>query len=181
MLSKWNKISPYTLFGIYIPWMSYIAGEDESDQRASIIVDYLLPSVGFEIYLEWARNDFSPNINYIIRYPFHTQALSLGIKKQFELSSNLQLQILFELTHLECSQDYDRLIAWYSSFYSHHKITQGYTNKGQWLGAGIGTGGNSQYLGIRLLYQKGFIEFFIQRRYPDLDYTMYIDSRKNKI
>ena len=179
MLSKWNKISPYTLFGIYIPWMSYIAGEDESDQRASITLDYLIPNAGFEIYFEWARNDFSPNINYIIRYPFHTQALSLGMKKQFELSSNLQLQILFELTHLECSQDYDRLIAWYSSFYSHHKITQGYTNKGQWLGAGIGTGGNSQYLGIRLLYQKGFIEFFIQRRNPDLDYTMYIDSRKN--
>ena len=84
-----------------------------------------------------------------------------------------------ELTYLECSADYDRLINWSSTFYAHHEITQGYTNKGQWLGAGTGTGGNSQYLGVKVYNPKGFFNFFIQRRNPDLDYTMYIDAKKD--
>ena len=56
MLSKWNKISPYTLFEIYIPWMRSIAGKDESDQRASITLDYLIPNAGFEIYFLLVKN-----------------------------------------------------------------------------------------------------------------------------
>lgn len=86
--------------------------------------------------------------------------------------------IQLELTNLECSADYDRLIGWYTTFYSHTIITQGYTNKGQWLGAGIGTGGNSQYLGFTLYHNNGALTLFGQRRNPDLDYTMYIDSKK---
>jgi hypothetical protein len=71
--------------------------------------------------------------------------------------------------------DYDRLIGWSSTFYAHHIVTQGYTNQGQWLGTGIGTGGNSQYLGFKLYFLKGYGQFFIQRRNPDLDYSWYID------
>ena len=178
MLSKWNKISPYTLFEIYIPWMKSDAGEDESDQRASITIDYLIPKVGFEIYFEWARNDFSPDNQYIIRYPFHTQAVTFGLQKMFNIFNDFKMQVVLELSFMECSADYDRLINWCSTFYAHHKITQGYTNKGQWLGSGIGTGGNSQYFGLRFYLQKGFIDLFLQRRNPDLDYTMFIDSHK---
>ena len=86
---------------------------------------------------------------------------------------------MLELTYLECSADYDRLISWYSTFYAHHEIKQGYTNNGQWLGAGIGTGGNSQYFGLTVYYPRGSVLLFMQRRNPDLDYSMYIDSRAN--
>jgi hypothetical protein len=65
-----------------------------------------------------------------------------------------------------------------TTFYAHHLITQGHTNQGQWLGAGIGTGGNSQYLGFKLYFSRGYGSFFIQRRNPDLDYTWFIDSVK---
>jgi hypothetical protein len=74
--------------------------------------------------------------------------------------------------------DYDRLISWSSTFYAHHIITQGHTNQGQWLGAGIGTGGNSQYLGFKLYFPRGYGHLFLQRQNPDLDYTWYIDSKK---
>lgn len=181
MLSKWSDFSAYTLFDIFVPGLSTLTngGTDASDQRFSLTIDYILPKAGFEIYFEWARNDFSPNIDFLIRYPFHTQGWTLGVEKTFSLPKNNALAVLIECTGLECSADYDRLIGWYSTFYAHHKVTQGYTNKGQWLGAGIGTGGNSQYLGVKWLHQKGDLNFFIQRRNPDLDYTMYIDYRKN--
>ena len=181
MLSKWNNINAYSLFEIFIPSLGTSGGDDASDQRFSAILDYTLPQIGMELYLEWARNDFSPGLDFIIRYPFHTQGWTLGANKVFDLPLNMKFQLLVEITHLECSADYDRLISWYSTFYAHHKITQGYTNRGQWLGAGIGTGGNSQYLGCRLYYKRGSIDLFIQRKNPDLDYTMYIDSKKSGI
>ena len=62
---------------------------------------------------------------------------------------------------------------WSSTFYAHHKITQGYTNKGQWLGAGLGTGGNSQYLGIELFYPQGKSLIYVYRYNPDLDYVWF--------
>lgn len=174
MLSKWNKISPYTLFEIYIPWMKSDAGEDESDQRASITIDYLIPKVGFEIYFEWARNDFQTADGNFIRYPFHTQAWTVGSQKSFDLSDKIKGNFLIEVLYLECSHDYMTTYEWYSTFYAHHKITQGYTNKGQWLGSGIGTGGNSQFFGFELLYPRGKSTLSFQRINPDLDYIYYV-------
>lgn len=178
MLSKWNDINAYSLFRIYVPKMN--GGSDEADQRFSLTFDYIFPKIGFELYLEWARNDFSPNMDYIIRYPYHTQAWTFGAEKTFNFSKQYGLKILLELTYLENSADYDRLINWYTTFYCHGEITQGHTNRGQWLGAGIGTGGNSQYLGAEFFYPKGSLTLFVQRRNPDLDYTMYIASRDQK-
>ena len=178
MLSKWGNFSGYTLFEIFVPGLGTSGGGDSSDQRFSFTVDYVFPRVGFEVYLEWARNDFSPGMDFIIRYPFHTQGWTVGAQKAFDLPAGLQLQVMLEVTFLECSADYDRLINWASTFYAHHQVTQGYTNRGQWLGAGIGTGGNSQYFGFRLYHKRGSVDFFMQRRNPDLDYTMYIDSKR---
>ena len=179
MLSKWEEMNFDSIFILLLPFMDNSLGDDNSDQRASIIIDYLLPVAGINIYFEWARNDYSPNGNYIVRYPFHTQGYTLGIKKSLVFSSFLMGEILLEITGLECSQDYDRIIPRSSTFYAHHQITQGHTNFGQWLGAGIGTGGNSQYLGFKLYFPKGYGSIFIQRRNPDLDYTWFIDSKKN--
>lgn len=173
MLSKWNKISPYTLFEIYIPWMRSIAGKDESDQRASITLDYLIPNAGFEIYFEWARNDFQTEDGNFLRYPFHTQAWTVGGQKSFQITNQIFGKLLFEFSVLECSHDYMTTYPWFCTFYAHHKVTQGYTNKGQWLGAGIGTGGNSQYFGIQVFYPQGKSLIYVYRYNPDLDYVWF--------
>ncbi|MFA6937507.1 MAG: capsule assembly Wzi family protein [Treponema sp.] len=178
MLSKWNNMSSYTLFGIYDAFNLTSGGGDSSDQRISFTADWTCTKAGLDLYVEWARNDFSPNLDYLIRYPFHTQGWTLGLRKASTFTKKIRGCLNFEITNLECSSDYDRLIGWYTTFYSHGIITQGYTNGGQWLGAGIGTGGNSQYLGYTLYFPKGSANIFVQRRNPDLDYTMYIDSRK---
>jgi hypothetical protein len=178
MLSKWNDMNFSSIFTLLWPNMNSGAGSDQNDQRASLIIDYLLPIAGINIYLEWGRNDFS-SMNQVFRYPFHTQGYSLGIIKSLSISSSINGEILLEISNLECSQDYDRLLTWYSTFYSHRIITQGHTNRGQWLGAGIGTGGNSQYLGFKLYFPKGYGSLFFQRRNPDLDYTWYIDSKNS--
>lgn len=176
MLSKWNDKCVYSLTNIYIPFDNN-GGNDDSDQRFSFTADWLFEAVGLEIYLEWGRNDYSPSLNYIIRYPFHTQGWTAGIRKIFSLSNNNFIELLFECTNLESSRDYSLL--WPTTFYAHHIITQGYTNNGQWLGAGIGTGGNSQYLGLKFRTQKSTYTTFIQRRNHDLDYTWYLDDNSD--
>ena len=178
MLSKFDNISKYTLFKIFVPGLSSSGGTDDSDQRISLTFDYKIEKAGFELYLEWGRNDYSPAKDFYLRYPFHTQGWTFGAIKSFNLPLNLKGDLQLEITNLECSADYDRIISWYSTFYAHHKIIQGYTNGGQWLGAGIGTGGNSQYLGLKVYHPKGYVSLFAQRQNPDLDYTMYIDIRK---
>lgn len=179
MLSKWDDMNYESVFTLLVPVMQGSAGSDKSDQRASIVFDYLFTPVGLDIYLEWARNDFSPGLDHIVKYPFHTEGFTAGLKKTITISKNKNIQgeLLLEISKLEGSQDYDRIINWDTTFYSHGIISQGYTNRGQWIGAGIGTGGNSQYLGFKLYYPKGFGQFFVQRRNPDLDYTWYVDSK----
>lgn len=179
MLSPWGEFTGYTLFNLLLPFNTW-GGGDDSDQRFSVTADWLFEKIGLQIYVEWGRNDYSPSLDYIIRYPFHTAGFTFGLKKQTNIFENLKGVLYLEVTHLECSMDYDRLINWYTSFYIHHKRTQGYTNKGQFLATSF-TGGNSQYIGYSLYSSKWKLNFSFERINPDLDYTAFIDTRKNPI
>lgn len=74
----------------------------------------------------------------------------------------------FEWNNTEMSQDFQ--LQWPYNFGFHHQITQGYTNKGQWLGSGIGYGGNSQYLDYVIYYPKGKTKIYFTRNNPDNNY-----------
>lgn len=175
MVSKFNNISPYTLFDIFVPFMETKAGVDDSDGRASVVIDYKNSLIGMNLYFEWGRNDFQTAHRNFIRYPFHTEGWTFGVIKTLDFTDTIRGELNVEITDVECSQDYGRTDKSFCTFYSHHKITQGYTNKGQWLGPGIGTGGNSQYLGFKLYYPKGYTKLFINRFNPDLDYYWFIN------
>lgn len=179
MLSSATSINPYTLFKVLVPFMQTQAGYDESDQRAAIYFDYLIPSGGIDLYLEWAKNDYNVGLANIIRYPFHTQAISTGFKKAVNFSNNLFGELIFEISYLGSSMDYVFFYDWGgigNSFYTHHYIKQGYTNKGQLLGAALGSGGNSQYLEFKLYYPKGTTSFYFTRNNPDLNYSYFMDK-----
>jgi hypothetical protein len=102
---------------------------------------------------------------------------SLGLKKHFDLKfRGLRGELSFEFSNLEMSQNFQ--FAWPYSFYFHHNAIHGYTNKGQWLGAGIGSGGNSQYLGFKIYYPRGYTDLFFYRKNPDNNY-LYKDTIRN--
>ena len=183
MISKWDDISPYSLFTLLVPFMEKSAGFDENDQRAALIANYAIPSGKVDIYIEWAKNDYNIGLDNLIRYPFHTQAFTLGFDKAIQYSNSLFAKLVCEISYLESSMDYHFFYDWGgigNSFYTHHIIVQGYTNNGQYLGAGIGSGGNSQYLGFDLYYPKGSTSFFIQRTNPDLNYSYFQDTEEGK-
>ncbi len=155
---------------LYIP-RQMTGARDNWDQRASMGFNYLLPAAGVEMYTELGLNDFSPSAYGYIRYPFHSMTYTSGIRKSIDLhlfSQAMKGEILLEVTNLEISQDFQFQSP--ATFYSHGQMRKGYTNRGQWLGAGNGTGGNSQYLGFKVYHKKGYLNTFVHRSNPDNDY-----------
>ena len=143
------------------------------DQKMSISFDWIMPKSGFDFYGEIGVDDYIVGYHEkltlisTIRNPFHTMTYTFGFKKSMVLSEkkNLYGEIIFEWDNTEMSKDFQ--FEWPYNFGFHHQITQGYTNKGQWLGSGIGYGGNSQIVAFNMIYPKGNTFIFLWRNNPD--------------
>ena len=141
------------------------------DQKISIGASWLSQSGGIEVYGELGIDDKinlpDNTIESYITHFWHTMVYSVGMKKTLSIypSKNIYGELIFEWNNTEMSQDMQ--VQWFYSFGMHHQITQGYTNRGQWLGSGVGYGGNSQYLEFKLYYPKGVSSLFLHRYNPD--------------
>lgn len=152
--------------------MGLSLGRDEADQRASVSIRYAFPEVGFETYVEWAKNDYSPNLDFLLRYPFHAHGYTIGARKATNIADgSCLLVIAIEVTNVESSRDYEFLGPY--SFYGHGYIKQGYTNYGQIIGAAVGTGGNGQYFDIDLYFPDGKIGINASRVNRDNDHVYF--------
>lgn len=160
-LNKWNEKSIKYLNPFY-------NSNNLEDQKASFSIDWIFPQVGFEIYGELGIDDYSAHKT---ANPFHTAIYTVGAKKTFNIieKKGLFAELMFEWNNFEMSQDFQ--LQWkYMGYYSHGLISQGYTQKGQILGAGSGYFGNSQYLGLKLYYPKGYTNIFFHFNRPDTNY-----------
>ncbi|MBO5137505.1 MAG: hypothetical protein J6B81_03290 [Spirochaetaceae bacterium] len=153
--------------------LKYIWPADDNtieDQKMSFGFDWVFPQVGFEVYGEIGLDDFVPDglkpVGYI-RYPLHTLVFTTGFKKTFDISTRHKIygELRGEINFSEMSQDFH--LHWPYNFGFHHLITQGYTNKGQWLGSGYGYGGNMQYIDFTVYYPKGKSTIAVARWNPD--------------
>jgi hypothetical protein len=174
-----------------VPWewenLKYIIINSDNtieDQKLSFDLSWTFPQVGFEIFGELGIDDYVPGgtAGYI-RHPFHTTVYTAGLKKIINISpeKNIFGEIVFESNWMEMTQDFQ--FEWHYSFYFHNLITQGYTNKGQWLGNGNSFGGNSQYLAYKIYYPQGSTTLFVSRNNPDNNYLYkeaIYDSAENK-
>jgi len=160
-----------------------VVGKISDDQKASFGFSYLLTKVGFEVFGEIGIDDYVPHgiqngsLEGYIRYPFHTMAYTVGLKKKFNIYEKKQIygEVIFEWNSLEMSQDFQ--FQWAYHWYMHNR-DQGYTNKGQWLGNAASPGGNSQYLEFKVYYPKGVSSVFFHRNNPDNNF-IYSKAIKN--
>ncbi|WP_372638879.1 capsule assembly Wzi family protein [Fodinibius sp.] len=153
---------------------SNISGNDQSDQLISLFGQWVFPESGLEIYGEWARTDHSWDWRDFFTEPSHSRGYTLGLQKTFDLNSQKILSVTTELTQLEASKS--GAFRGYAPFYVHSRSPQGYTNRGQLMGAAIGPGSNSQYLGGSLFYDKGRINIFTQRVAKNNDFLYLSDA-----
>ncbi|MEX2347751.1 MAG: capsule assembly Wzi family protein [Balneolaceae bacterium] len=127
--------------------------ENTSNQMFSLFGRWKHSNSGFEAYFEWGRNDnFRDGRDLSIALE-HSRAYVLGFMKPFKIDQNRLLSVNFEMTHLQTP----RTVAFRSNgpFYEHSAIREGWTNRGQVLGAGIMMGSNNQKLMVKLYERWG--------------------------
>ncbi|MEQ6120394.1 capsule assembly Wzi family protein [Reichenbachiella sp. MALMAid0571] len=139
---------------------------DNIDHLASVVVRWIFEEVGFESYIEFARNDFSGQfVGGFFDQPDHSRAYTIGFIKTGKINGN---PIKFTYEHTTLGKSRTELIRATPTYYVHGIVPQGYTNNGQVLGAGIGPGSNADIIEVKYYSPSGSIGFDFQRiRYND--------------
>lgn len=127
------------------------AGDDGSarDQRTSLYARWLFTKAKAEIYFEYGLNDNSYDFRDFIGSPDHSRSYLFGLRKLVPIKGKTDefIQVNAEVTQMSQTID-GLLLRGAGSFYYHGEVRQGYTNNGEVLGAGSGTGGNLQSIDV---------------------------------
>jgi hypothetical protein len=142
-------------------------GQDERDQLVSVFARWVFPEVGFEGYVEWSRTDHAWDLQDFILEPEHSQGYTLGFQRVTSFNARRAFVLRGELTHLESAPTFQ--LRPRPTYYEHGAVTQGYTHRGQILGARVGPGGNAQSLGFDWYDGWGSASFFARRQVHDND------------
>jgi hypothetical protein len=121
-------------------------GAAKSDHMTSVFGRWRFPAAGAEAYGEWSRMRFPGSLRDLLVAPQYTQGFTVGMQWLPRISDRSRLRFQLEMTNLEQSPELrsgDTL-----SFYTSSVVPQGYTHRGQVLGASIGPGSSSQWLAI---------------------------------
>src|SRR5690606_4698160 len=115
------------------------------DQRLSFYARWVMPESHAELYFQYGKNDHSYNYRDAFVEPEHSRAYVAGFRKLFSLQQqDTYIQAGVEVTQMEAALTRTTRGAGY--WYSHSSIIHGYTQQGQELGSGIGSGSNLQSL-----------------------------------
>ena len=115
------------------------------DQIYSLFARWVLPDDGFESYAEWGRTEMPKNLRDLLVSPNHSQGYTLGLQYAWPATTGaLTGRVQAEVTNVAQSSTF--LQRPMGSWYTSRAAVQGYTQRGQVLGAAIGPGSHSQWL-----------------------------------
>jgi hypothetical protein len=115
------------------------------DQLMSLFCRWVFPNDGFEAYFEWLRASMPVSLRDFLTDPSHSRGYTVGLQwLAAENSRGGALRLQAEVTNLE--QDASFRYRAIGSIYTSRVVPQGYTLRGQSLGAAIGPGSSSQWL-----------------------------------
>lgn len=118
------------------------------DQLTSVFVRWVWYDGKAEVYFEYGKNDHNFDTRDSFLDPAHSRSYTFGLKKIYDLSKTDQhIQVSAEVTQLSASAN-DLAIRNAGIWYTHSIVKDGYTNKGEVLGAGIGPGGSFQSMDV---------------------------------
>lgn len=144
---------------------------ESADQIFSFGLDWRSSSDDFKVYMEWVRGDFASHVPDFLEQPEHNAGYVWGFVKQFKFHESRLIQLVFENANLAVWET--GRVRSSGSLYQHSQITQGYTNNGQVLGAGIGPGSSFHAVNISYRNKKQSLNFeFFRTRYNDDAYYL---------
>lgn len=132
------------------------------DQLLSLFWRWVLPNDRFEFWGEWGRAEFPVSLRDFLVHPNHTQGYTLGLQWLGEPRwRDVRLRVQGETTFLEQSTTFrQRLIG---SWYTSRAVDEGYTHRGQVLGAAIGPGSSSQFLALGAFATQWNADLYLTR------------------
>jgi hypothetical protein len=140
-------------------------------------IRYVNTAENMEAYAEWGRRSRPGNFQDFLRFPFHTMGYTIGIEKLYPITANDSfIGIEAEITQLERTETWR--VRSYTPWYVSENIPHGYTHRGQILGAAIGPGANSQYLGFNYIKDNNRVGIYGERHIynNDLYYRLFTTS-----
>jgi hypothetical protein len=123
--------------------------DDDSpiDQILSVYSRFLFPKNNAEVYFEYGLNDGSSNLRELLTDLSHSSASIFGIRKMQQINSKNFITITAEATRMSQTSSY--LLRNAYNWYEHGRLSEGYTNENQILGAGSGFGNNVQTVSLK--------------------------------
>lgn len=151
------------------------------DQRVSLFIRWLCVAENAEVYFEYMRENQPDSWRDFMLDPGYSRAYIFGLSKMVPLTQHKgqYIKVDIELTQLEQTNANPNWL--YRFIYTNKTVTQGYTNNGQLLGAGIGPGSNMQSLSISWVNGLKLIGLQFERYVHNNDYhnLAILDIRGN--
>jgi hypothetical protein len=137
------------------------------DQQVSVFFKFKSTKGKFEIYSEFGKRDHNFNWREFILNPEHARAYLFGFTKLISLHKPDQfLQVRGEVIHQAESVNryirYPILGSTNTSWHTHYQV-RGFTNYGEAMGVGIGTGSNAQILEVSKVNHINKFGILLQR------------------
>ncbi|TVQ65404.1 MAG: hypothetical protein EA360_09740 [Balneolaceae bacterium] len=134
----------------------------DANRLGTLFLRWVLPKNNFEIYAEFGKNDRHVNDRDVRMQPEHHRAYLLGFIKSVPLSSNRMLAVGTEITQLnDPRSSFTRggSAPWVPGsmgrWYYHFNQRDGFTNRGQVMGAPIGPSSQAQVITADLFTNSG--------------------------
>ena len=125
------------------------AAPQKTDQIFSLFARWVLPRSGLEVFGEWARTELPRSLREYLEAPQSTQAYTLGVQWARPAGKGKRVRLQGEATYLEQTNIWpDRPTM---DYYTGRAAVQGFTQRGQVLGAEIGPGSSSQFVAADLI------------------------------
>lgn len=172
-----NIIGDYLpLFSPFQPFRTDV-NINARQQMGGVFFRWLWPESRMEVYGEWARKNQQDNIRTSFLEPERGRAYVFGLRKAlYSRHTDKYFLLAAEIAQLQNTNVSD--IRNNNSWYTNPYIRQGYTNRGQSIGAGIGPGGNLQQASISWVngLSKFGLEFERYLHNNDFYYYAFEDS-----
>lgn len=125
------------------------------DQVLAFNTRWLFPKNHAEVYFEFGYNDAKDNFRDLMVDMSHSSGYIFGFKKLAYLNAIDYLDFGAEVARMAQTPSY--LMRNAGNFYEHSRVTEGYTNQNQIIGAGNGFGNNMQT--VQLSWNRGWNKF----------------------
>lgn len=156
-------------------FISQTEDTQKSNQLASVFLRWIAPESHQEVYLEYGREDHNYDLTDFMLEPSHISAYLIGFRKLIPLKTNQNefIDVNVELSQLEKNVSTSLRSKGAGGWYQHGQVRDGYTNQGQYLGAGIGSGSNMQSMTISWVNELKRLGFELKRVVHNNDFWAY--------